>query len=106
MFPVDYLKKFVSRDELLTDVKLGKKKVVKDVVPDVSYCLRRKADGSWMLLAVNNRREALDVTLTVDKAMPKTVTEALSGKTVAVKGKKITDKFGPFDVKVYLWSDK
>ncbi|MBO5923870.1 MAG: hypothetical protein J6Q81_05090 [Lentisphaeria bacterium] len=103
---VDYLKKFVSRDELLADVKLGKKKVVKDVVPDVSYCLRRKADGSWMLLAVNNRREALDVTLTVDKAMPKTVTEALSGKTVAVKGKKITDKFGPFDVKVYLWSDK
>ncbi len=104
---VDYLKKFVARDELLADVKLGKKQLVKDFVPDVSYCLRRKADGSWMLLAVNNRREALDdVALTVDLKMPKTVREALSGKAVKVAGNVINDKFAPFDVKVYLWSEK
>ncbi len=104
---VDYLKKFVDRDELLADVKLGKKKTVKDAVPDVSYCLRRKADGSWMLLAVNNRREALDdVALTVDLKMPQTVREAISGKDVKVAGNVIKDKFAPFDVKVYLWSEK
>ena len=102
----DYLKKFVARDELLADVKLGKKQLVKDFVPDISYCLRRKADGSWMLLAVNNRREALDVTLNVDLKMPAKVKEALSGKDVKVSGKVIKDKFAPFDVKVYLWSEK
>ena len=69
--------------------------------------MRRKADGSWMLLAVNNRREALDdVALTVDLKMPKTVKEALSGKDVKVAGNVIKDKFAPFDVKVYLWSEK
>ena len=103
---VDYLKKFATRDELLNDVKIGKKKVVADFVPDVTYCLRRKADGQWMLLAVNNRRDALDVAFTVKSKMPATVKEELSGKTVKVAGRVIKDKFGPFDVKVYTWSEK
>ena len=104
---VDYLKKFASRDELLTDVKVGTKKVVKDFVPDVSYCLRRHADGRWMLLVVNNRKEALkNVELSVDMAMPSAVKDELSGKTVKVKGKVICDAFAPFDVKVYIWGGK
>lgn len=103
---VDYLKKFAARDELLSDVKVGKKKVVTDFVPDVSYCLR-KANGKYMLLVVNNRREALnDVCLTVDLPMIKTVKEALSGNVVEVNGKVIKDSFAPFDVKVYIWSEK
>ena len=91
---------------LILEVLLFQKKTVKDAVPDVSYCLRRKADGSWMLLAVNNRRDALDVAFTVKSKMPATVKEELSGKTVKVAGRGIKDKFGPFDVKVYTWSEK
>ena len=103
---VDYLKKFASRDELLSDVKVGKKIVVRDFVPDVSYCLR-KADGKYMLLVVNNRREALnDVALTVDLPMPGSVKDAISGKEVNIAGKTIKDQFAPFDVKVYIWSAK
>jgi hypothetical protein len=103
---VDYLKKFASRDELLSDVKVGKKLVVRDFVPDVSYCLR-KANGKYMLLVVNNRREALnDVALTIDLPMPGSVKDAISGKEVNVAGKTIKDQFAPFDVKVYIWSAK
>lgn len=103
---VDYLKKFAVRDELLADIKVGKKQVMVDFVPDVSYCLR-KANGKWMLLVVNNRKEALkDVKLTVNTAMPGTVKEALSGSEVKVAGKVIQDNFAPFDVKVYLWSER
>ena len=104
---VDYLKKFAARDELLADVKVGKKIVVKDFVPDVSYCLRRTADNRWMLLVVNNRKEALkNVALTVDMPMPSAVKDELAGKTVKVKGKVISDDLAPFDVKVYIWSGK
>jgi hypothetical protein len=103
---VDYLKKFASRDELLSDVKVGKKIVVRDFVPDVSYCLR-KANGKYMLLVVNNRKEALDdVALTVDLTMPGSVKDAISGQEVKVAGKTIKDKFAPFDVKVYIWGEK
>ena len=103
---VDYLKKFASRDELLSDVKVGKKRAVTDFVPDVSYCLR-KANGKYMLLVVNNRKEALkNVALTVNMDMPATVKDELSGKTANVKGKVISDDLAPFDVKVYIWSGK
>ena len=100
---VDYLKKFVSRDELLTDVALGKTEIVRDFVPDASYCLRKKDDGTYMLLVVNNRREAQDINLTIDLSMPATVNEALEDRSVAVKNNVIADKFAPFGVHVYLF---
>ena len=60
-----------------------------------------------MLLVVNNRREALnDVCLTVDLPMPKTVKEAIANNVVEVNGKVIKENFAPFDVKVYIWSEK
>lgn len=56
---VDYLKKFRERVRLVQGEEDGEV-VTSDLVPDVTYCLRRHADGRWLLLAVNNRRGARD----------------------------------------------
>ena len=100
----DYLKKFAVRDELLTDVTVGNKVEVYDFVPDVSYCLRKRNDGTYMLLVVNNRREAQSVELTVDLPdMPAEVNEALNDRAVKVENNVIKDQLDPFGVHIYLF---
>ena len=101
---VDYLKKFVKRDKLLNDDKEhGGSMEVLDFVPDVSHCLRKAANGKWMLLAVNNQRTPLSATFTMKLPFqPKAMTEAIANRAVPVAGGKFTDKFAPFGVHVYI----
>ncbi|MBE6368698.1 MAG: hypothetical protein E7056_00870 [Lentisphaerae bacterium] len=101
---VDYLKKFAARDELLSDVKVGTTITVTDFVPDASYCLRQREDGTYMLLAVNNRREEQEVefNIALDK-LPTEVKEVLSDRNVSIKNNVLKDKFAPFGVHVYLF---
>lgn len=101
---VDYLQKFRERVRLVTELEDGKEQNVIDFVPDVSYCLRRHQDGRYLLLAVNNRREAIDVEFTIGLGGKLgTVLENFSGKTLNWQNKKLQDHFTPFAVKAYIF---
>jgi len=101
---VDYLKKFKEFSRMMVGEKDGDIKLVKDAVPDVSYCLRRNpADGSYLLLVVNNRKEAVTVNFTVAlDNLPATAKCAIDRHFIRIKNNSFTDKFDPFDVHAYI----
>lgn len=103
---VDYLRKFRTRVRLIAGEEDGELSQETDMVPDVSYCLRKRADGKHLLLVVNNRREALpsvDFTLSVSP-LPTTLVDAIDGhKVQVVPNGTFSDQFEPFDVHAYLW---
>ena len=106
---VDYLKQFAVHDRLLNeDKENGGFVEVDDFVPDVSHCLRRRQDGCWLLLAVNNRREKVAVSFAMNLPFtPASMIEALDGRSVPVgKDGAFTDVFAPFGVHAYLIKDK
>ena len=101
---VDYLKKFKEFSRMMAGEKDGDVKVVKDAVPDVSYCLRRNpVDNSYLLLVVNNRREAITVNFTLAlQSLPPTAKCAIDRHFIRIKNNSFTDKFDPFDVHAYI----
>jgi len=101
---VDYLKKFRERIRLVEGEEDGQVREVRDAVPDVSYCLRRHPDGRYLLLAVNNRREPLEVVFTI--AVPGRLEEArdvLNERTLNWQGRRLSDRFLPFGVHAYIF---
>lgn len=105
---VDYLKKFARRVRMVKDAKDKDDDTLVDtgdLVPDVSYCLRRHADGRYLLLIVSNRREILDnVVFNIElPGLPDEFVDVLSQHHVKLKGKKFNDRFGPFDVRAYVF---
>jgi hypothetical protein len=103
----DYLMKYPPRiKEIMADK--GTQIIKMAGIPDCSYILRRNPnDGSYILLAVNNCRESIDVTFSfkginiTGKAL-----EMLEYYYVDIIDNKLKDHFGPFDVRVYLIKEK
>ena len=100
---VDYLKKYQERNSLVIGKDDGDYLSTVDMVPDVSYCLRRNpATGKYLLLAVNNRREAIKVVFNVElEKLPASVKCAFDKTEAAVNGKKLTCEFKPFGVHAF-----
>ena len=101
---VEYLRKFKEYVTELEGSEDGKVMAAKALVPDVSYCLRRDpATGKYLLLAVNNRKEAVTVTFRVDlDNLPRAAKCAIDRHQVRIKNGRFTDKFEPFDVHAYI----
>ena len=87
-----------------------------DAVPDVSHCLRRRPDNTYLLLAVNNRKEIVQVTFTLKDipGLPETALELIEYAGVPIIKPKdsrrpdgqIRDKLEPFGVRAYLIKPK
>jgi lysophospholipase L1-like esterase len=101
---VDYLKQFPERVMLLPGEKVDRTNGKKTAgVPDCSHALRYRSDNnSYLLLAVNNRKEPVTVNFKLDIPVPKKITEALQLREVNLSNGTLTDKFGPFDVHAYI----
>ncbi len=101
---VDYLQKFAERVRLVQDKEDGEMIQVKDGVPDISYCLRQNpADGSYLLLATNNRREPVTVKFTLKlKNPPPVLIDFLDRHQVRLQGNTFSDTFEPFGVHAYM----
>ena len=102
---VDYLKQFQERVREITGLEDEAKYVVKDAVPDVTYCLRRHPDGRYLLLCVNNMRTPVEATFTL--GLPKTprimVDNINRNDKVWFKGNQAKVKFAPFGVHAYIF---
>ena len=101
---VDYLKKFQTRVRLVEGEEDGELQTVEDVVPDVTYCLRKHPDGSYLLLAVNNTRAPLQAKFLINlPKLPRFMVDNINqSNSVWFKGKKATISFGPFGVHAYI----
>ena len=73
-------------------------------VPDCSYMLRRRPSNSYLLLAVNNRKDAIEVTFTLDgiDGLPGQAHEYLDYHSVPLEENRITDTLEPFGVRAYI----
>ena len=101
---VDYLRKFKEFSRMMEGEKDGEVKETKFAVPDVSYCLRRNpADGTYLLLAVNNRKEPVTVTFQVKLDGLAPVAKCrIDAHQVRIRNGVFTDRFDPFDVHAYI----
>ncbi len=102
---IDYLKKFQERIRLVEGLEDAAVVEVRDAVPDVSYCLRKNADGRYLLLAVNNRREPLEANFTFElPVMPRVMTDNINRSyRVWTKGKTAKVAFPPFGVRALIF---
>ncbi|MCX6376215.1 MAG: hypothetical protein NTU88_09340, partial [Armatimonadetes bacterium] len=72
-------------------------------LPAVSGCLRRAADGRYLVLAVNNTASPVNATFRLSVSnLSSSAKEFLEGKTVAVKGGVITDTIPAYAVRAYM----
>ncbi len=102
---VDYLKKFQRRIRLVEGEEDGEMETVEDVVPDVSYCLRRHPDGSYLLLAVNNMRTPLKAKFLIDlPRLPRVIVDNINKSDKVWLGGvgKVELSFAPFGVHAYI----
>jgi len=101
---VDYLKRFKNRVREVEATEDGVMIEVKDAVPDVTYCLRKHPDGSYLLLAVNNMREPVTVNFVIDlPKLPRFMIDNIDKSCkVWLKGKKAQVKFEPFEVHAFI----
>ena len=102
---VDYLKKFQTRIRLVEGEEDGEVQAVEDAVPDVTYCLRKHPDGSYLLLAVNNTRAPLQAKFLIDlPKLPRFMVDNINQSDVVwLKGKnKVSLSFAPFGVHAYI----
>lgn len=104
---VDYLRKLPRRVRLVE----GEEKadtVETDAVPDCSHCLRRRPDNTYLLLAVNNRKEPLEVTLTIKDlpGLPETALDQIEYSRVPIVNGQIKETLEPFAVRAYLLEPK
>lgn len=100
---VDYLQGLHQRTRLLFDDEGGGlRPITGDVVPDVSHCLRRAADNTWLLLAVSNRREPISVTFALEvESLPDSALDMVSWRDTAITNGQISDKMEPFAVRAW-----
>ena len=104
---VEYLQKLPKRIRTVADE--GKvEKVEVNSVPDCSHALRRRANNSYLLLAVNNRREQIKVTFTLSdiEGLPESAIEQLDYRRVVINENSITDTLEPFAVRAYVFEPK
>jgi len=99
----DYLQKYPPRVREVIGDK-GAERVKMACVPDCSYTLRRNPkDGSYLLLAVNNLREPIDVTFSFKNIkLPDRALEMLEYYYIPILDNKLKDHFAPFDVHTYI----
>ena len=105
----DYLKEFPERVKLLPGEENAEMvRVDVDAVPDCSHCLRRRPDNSYLLLCANNRREPLEVTLTIRDipGMPDTAREMIAWHELPITDGTITETLEPFAVRAYVFVPK
>ena len=102
---VEYLKQFQERVREITGLEDEAKYVVKDAVPDVTYCLRRHPDGRYLLLCVNNMRTPVEATFTFGlPKLPRFMVDNINrNDKVWFKGNQATVKFAPFGVHAYIF---
>jgi len=99
-----YLQIFHERVTMVDDIADGALVAIKTPVPDVSHCLRKNDKGEYLLLAVNNTYDTVDVTFKISlDNLPATATERIANKTVPIAKGGITDTLKPFDVKAYVF---
>ena len=67
-----------------------------------SHCLRRAADGAWLLIAVSNRREPMTVTFTLDITnLPEKALDLIDWREANLANGQITEQFEPFGVRAW-----
>ena len=100
-----YLKQFQERIREISGLEDETKYAVKDAVPDVSYCLRRRADGSYLFLCVNNMRTPVEATFTFAlEKYPRFMTDNINRNDRAwFNGNQVKVKFAPFGVHAYIF---
>ncbi|MCE5239961.1 hypothetical protein LLH23_15985 [bacterium] len=103
---VDYLKKLPVRVRTVAGETIEKVEVAG--VSDCSHCLRRRPDNTYLLLAVNNRREPLTVTFTLQGLgdLPETALETLQYARTPLSGGQIRETFEPFGVRAWVIEPK
>ncbi len=99
----EYLKELPTRVRLVPGEEDDEMtEVEEDVVPDVSHCLRRAADNTWLLIAVSNRREPLTVTFTLDiDGLPETALDMIRWQETPIESAKIVGEMEPFAVRAW-----
>lgn len=100
----DYLQELPERVRLVPgEEDAGLVEVAEDAVPDCAHCLRRAADNTWLLIAVSNRREPMDVTFTLSgiDGLPETALDMIDWDEVPIEDGTISDRFEPFAVRAY-----
>jgi hypothetical protein len=100
---VAYLKEFPVRVRTVADEAAAPTEQVPGV-PDCSHVLRRRPNGSYLLLAVNNRKEPLKMTFRLRDipGLPTHASEILESRSVRIDGPRIRDEFKPFGVHAYI----
>jgi len=74
-------------------------------LPNCSYCVREAADGSVLLLAVNNTKEPRTFTFFfAPRLRNRAIEERFSEKTLAPARRHLTEAFGPFETKAYIFA--
>ena len=101
---VDYLKMFKNRVREVSETEDGVMVEVKDAVPDVSYCLRKHPDGSYLLLAVNNMRTPVTANFNLNlPKLPRFMIDNINQSCkVWIKDKKAQVQFEPFEVHAFI----
>jgi len=104
---VEYLKKLPKRVRTVVDEETVETVEVASV-PDCSHLLRRRPSNSFLLLAVNNRKEAIQVTFTITgiAGLPEGATEHFEYRHVPIRDNRIVDTFEPFAVRAYVIEPK
>lgn len=103
---VDYLRKLPVRVRTVAGETLERTEVAG--VNDCSHCLRRRPDNTYLLLAVNNRREPLDVTFTLKGLgeLPAMALETLEYAQTPITDGQITTRLEPFGVRAWIIEPK
>ncbi|MDD3696207.1 MAG: hypothetical protein PHG44_09615 [Lentisphaeria bacterium] len=105
---VEYLQKFKERERLVEGLEDAENKKALALVPDVSHCLRRHADGRYLLLIVNNRREPLPEVrfkLWLEKLPRKMTCNINHSRTVWFsKDGEFKTALKPFEVQAYVFN--
>ena len=101
---VEYLKMFKNRVREVSETEDGVMVEVKDAVPDVSYCLRKHPDGSYLLLAVNNMRTPVTANFNLNlPRLPRFMIDNINQSCkVWIKDKKAQVQFEPFEVHAFI----
>jgi len=100
---VEYLREFPTRIRTVAGEE-DAPTVETAGVPDCSYMVRRRPSGSYLLLAVNNRKEPVRVTFTIGgiAPLPAAAHEALDFRRVPIVDGKVSDELEPFGVRAYI----
>jgi len=99
----EYLKELPVRVKLIPGEETDETVQVPGV-PDCSYALRRRPDNTYLLLAVNNRKEPLTVTFTLRDipGLPSEAMDYIEYAKTPIRDGQITESFEPFGVRAWV----